>query len=140
MGKYTVKDSGRRKRFEGGGVRDTDDDKVDYSLVFDGPMLDRWAEHLTKGARKYEPRNWMRFCDEEAYQHAVRSAVRHMRQWLRGDEDEDHAAAVFFNINVAEYLRPRLRPKAARYTTTATSTLPNPGPVIIKVEPAEGTG
>jgi hypothetical protein len=35
------------------------------------------------------------------------SAARHFEQWLRGDTDEDHAAAVFFNINGAEYTRSR---------------------------------
>jgi hypothetical protein len=29
-----------------------------------------------------------------------------MVQYLRGDVDEDHASAVVFNLNGAEYLRP----------------------------------
>jgi hypothetical protein len=35
------------------------------------------------------------------------SAVRHFFQWLNGDVDEDHAAAVFFNINGFEYVKAR---------------------------------
>jgi hypothetical protein len=86
-------------------VRDTADDKVDYSLVLDGPMFLRWAEHLTKGAKKYTKRNWLLATGKEEYDRFRESAVRHFVQWFYGFTDEDHAAAVFFNINAAEYLR-----------------------------------
>jgi predicted oxidoreductase len=33
-------------------------------------------------------------------------------QWFLGDRDEDHAAAVLFNINGAEYVREKMRTKA----------------------------
>jgi hypothetical protein len=32
-----------------------------------------------------------------------------MFQWFRGDSDEDHAAAVIFNINGFEYVKEKLR-------------------------------
>jgi hypothetical protein len=91
-------------------VRDTAEDKIDYELVFNGPMLDRWATHLTKGAIKYpdpEPgrANWMRAAGEEELVRFRKSAIRHFRQWLRGDVDEDHAAATYFNINGYEYVK-----------------------------------
>jgi hypothetical protein len=35
------------------------------------------------------------------------SAVRHFVQWLQGATDEDHAAAVIFNLNGYEYVRGR---------------------------------
>lgn len=107
FGVYEVKDSGERHEFEGGGQRDTEEGKIDYTLCLDGPMFERDAIHLTKGAKKYEARNWMKFSDEAALERAKRSAVRHMVQWLRGDVDEDHAAAVRFNINAAEYVKGR---------------------------------
>lgn len=106
--RFEVKDSGEREKFEGGMVRDTEEGKPDLTLVFDGPMLKRWAWHLTKGAKKYAPRNWMLGRDQSALDRARRSAARHFEAWLMGVEDEDHAAGVFFNINQAEYLKGRL--------------------------------
>jgi hypothetical protein len=88
-------------------VRDTEDGKTDYTLILDGPMFDRWAEHMTKGAKKYARRNWMQATGEAELERFERSALRHFLQWLRGDRDEDHAAAVIFNINGAEYVRER---------------------------------
>ena len=31
-----------------------------------------------------------------------------MEQWLAGESDEDHAAAIIFNLNGAEHVRGRL--------------------------------
>jgi hypothetical protein len=110
---YTIKDSGERQSFESGMVRDVADDKPDVELIFNGPMADRWAEHLTKGAKKYPDvslgvPNWTLARGLAELVRFRKSAVRHFRQWLRGDVDEDHAAAVFFNINGAEYVRERM--------------------------------
>jgi hypothetical protein len=101
---YQIKDSGKREAFASGMVRDTAEDKIDYSLIFDGPMLERWAQHLTNGAKKYEKRNWMKASGNDEYDRFRESALRHFIQWFRGDKDEDHAAAVFFNVNGAEYV------------------------------------
>lgn len=100
-----ILDSGERQSFESGMVRDTCDDKVNYLLVFDGPMLDRWAEHMTGGAKKYDKRNWMKAAGPEEYERFRESATRHFRKWLAGETDEDHASGVFFNINGAEYVK-----------------------------------
>lgn len=105
---FTVKDSGQRQQFDGGMVRDVETDKTDYTFILDGPMFDRWAEHMTKGAKKYGDRNWMKANGQEELARFRRSALRHMRQWLRGDQDEDHASAVFFNINAYEWLKAKL--------------------------------
>ena len=106
---FVVKDSGQRVNFESGMVRDVATDKIDYELPLNGPMFDRWADHLTKGAVKYpDPvpgaANWMRASGVEEQIRFRKSAVRHFRQWLRGDTDEDHAAAIFFNVNGFEYV------------------------------------
>jgi hypothetical protein len=42
------------------------------------------------------------------YERFQESAARHFEQWLEGENDEDHAAAVFFNINGAEYVKAKL--------------------------------
>lgn len=110
--RFEVKDSGQRETLAGGMVRDTEEGKTDYTLIYDGPMLDRWAEHLTKGAKKYEPRNWMKAgnstdLDELLKTQArfLRSFLRHQRKWLKNEMDEDHAAAMVFNLNGYEYIR-----------------------------------
>lgn len=107
-----IKDSGIRETYAGGMVRDTNQGKTLWHLVADGPMLARWAQHLTGGAVKYTARNWMRAEGEDARERARESAFRHFMQWYRGDTDEDHAAAVYFNINLAEYVSARLKPEA----------------------------
>lgn len=101
---FEIKDSGARTEFAGGMVRDVEDDKIDWTLVFDGPMLKRYAEHLTKGAKKYAPRNWMKASGPEEYARFKRSLLRHLVAYLNGETDEDHAAAVIFNLNGMEYV------------------------------------
>jgi hypothetical protein len=106
---FVVKDSGARKVFASGMVRDTTADKTQYHRINEGPMLERWAKHLTKGAVKYADNadgtaNWTRASGAEEERRFKESAFRHFMQWYRGDRDEDHAAAVFFNINGAEYV------------------------------------
>jgi len=105
VSRFDIKDSGRRQAFSSGMVRDVADGKIDYTLVFDGPMFERWAEHLDKGAKKYDKRNWMLAAGDEERERFRESALRHFLQWFRGETDEDHAAAVFFNINGAEYVK-----------------------------------
>lgn len=114
MTKFTVKDSGQRQQFTTGMQRDVEENKIMYDLIFDGPMLERYAAHLTKGAQKYQPRNWMMASTEEERQRFRRSAIRHFIQWMRGDVDEDHAAAVIFNINGYEYVTEKLESEAGK--------------------------
>jgi hypothetical protein len=109
---FEVKDSGARQEFESGMVRDTTEGKTDYTRILDGPMFDRWADHLSKGAVKYPDvapgvANWTLANGDEDLARFKKSAMRHFRQWLRGDVDEDHAAAVYFNVNGAEYVKGR---------------------------------
>lgn len=106
--KYTVIDSGKIESFRSGMVRDVEDSKIDYSLALDGPMFKRYAEHLRKGAIKYGVRNWMKAEGGIEYHRFRRSALRHFMQWFDGETDEDHASAVFFNINGAEYVKEQL--------------------------------
>ena len=104
MTDFEIKDSGERQEFDSGMVRDTAEDKIDYTLAFDGPLLDRYAAHLTEGAKKYAKRNWMQARGPEEMARFKDSATRHFRQWLRGDMDEDHFAATVFNMNGFEYV------------------------------------
>ncbi len=116
-GGFVVKDSGQRQAFAGGMVRDTTAGKIDFWRAFVGPMLARFCEHVTKGAVKYPDvapgvPNWTLAAGEAELQRARDSAARHFYQWMRGDTDEDHAAAVWFNLDVAEYVKDRLASEA----------------------------
>lgn len=106
---FVIKDSGERQQFTSGMVRDVTEGKTDYSLVMDGPMFKRWAIHLTKGAIKYAKRNWMKASGQEELDRFRESALRHFLQWYWGETDEDHAAAVIFNVNGAEYVKEKLK-------------------------------
>lgn len=90
-------------------VRDTTEGKINFLNVRFGPMFKRWAAHLTKGREKYPDveigvPNWTLAEGRAELERARESASRHFEQWLAGDRDEDHAAAVYFNINLAEYV------------------------------------
>lgn len=109
---FQVKDSGERQSFASGMVRDVTTGKIDWHRVADGPMLKRWAEHLTRGNTKYpdvQPGvpNWTLAAGAEELARFKASAFRHFMQWYLGDRDEDHAAATYFNINGYEYVRDR---------------------------------
>lgn len=107
---FEVKDSGARQRFDSGMVRDTTENKIGWHRVADGPMLRRWAEHLTKGAAKYPDvahgvANWTLAEGDAELERFRQSAFRHFMAWYYGEVDEDHAAAVFFNVNGCEDVR-----------------------------------
>ena len=111
---FDIKDSGTRTQFEGGMVRDADaGDKTDYTSVMFGPMFERWAVHCTKGRVKYPDSapgipNWTLASSIAEWLHARGSLLRHTMAFLRGETDEDHAAAIMFNVNVMEYVRERI--------------------------------
>jgi hypothetical protein len=98
-----------RVEFASGMRRDTASGKTNYLLVRDGPLYKRWADLLTRGAEHYGVRNWMKADGDEELERFRASAARHFEQWLAGDTDEDHAAAVVFNLNGAELVKERLR-------------------------------
>lgn len=101
--------------------RSTTDGKIMWHKVADGPMLKRWAIHLTKGNAVYpdvapgEP-NWMLGTSETDRQRYLESAYRHFMDWyycqlFRVRTKEDNAASVYFNINGVEYTNETLNPE-----------------------------
>jgi len=105
---YITKDSGDRKEFASGMKRDSQTSKVRYDLV-DMGMLKRWAELMGRGAEKYGDHNWKLANGAEELNRFKESAFRHFMQWFNGENiEEDHAAAVYFNIAGAEYVWGRL--------------------------------
>ena len=105
---FVTKDSGERQTFDTGMVRDTSTTKARYDLVH-MPMLKRWAELMGRGAQKYGERNWEKARTEAEYNRFRESAFRHFMQWFNGESpEEDHAAAIFFNVSGAEYTKERI--------------------------------
>jgi hypothetical protein len=105
---YVTKDSGERVLFDSGMNRDTDAGKPRYDLCY-LPMFKRWADLVARGAVKYGENNWMLANTEAEMNRFKASAFRHFMQWFNNwDTDEDHAAAIFFNVSAVEYMKQKL--------------------------------
>lgn len=89
-----LKDSGSRQQFNSGAVRDNGKGKGRFDLL-STQMLFRLAKHYENGALKYEPRN---FEKGMPISRCVDAAMRHLTKYLAGWNDEDHLAAVCWNI------------------------------------------
>lgn len=102
--RFETKDSGVRAEFESGMVRDTQEGKARFELLlplgvpYEAQFLVRVAELLARGAEKYDSRNWEKASGPEELERFKSSALRHLMQWAAGETDEDHAAAVCFNL------------------------------------------
>lgn len=113
--RWSTKDSGKREEHSSGMVRDTREGKPRFDLMvpvgvpYEEQMLTRFAGLLERGARKYSERNWEKANTSDELERAKDSAFRHFMQWLAGEDDEDHAAAVWFNILEAETIAYKLR-------------------------------
>ena len=78
--------------FETGAHRDTDEGKGKPSLI--SPVLiHRLGVLLAKGAEHYGADNWTKGMP---YRRTADSMIRHIFQWLAGDTEEDHLAAITF--------------------------------------------
>ena len=89
-----VKDSGQRQSFDTGSVRDTNEGKPRYDLIT--PIgLYRLAMHYANGAKKYGDRNWEKGQPLSRY---IESLERHIQKMKVGLLDEDHEAAIAWNI------------------------------------------
>lgn len=103
-----IKDSGKRADFPSGMRRDVQDDKPRYDLVY-LPLLTDWANLMAGGAKKYGENNWQLSNSVEELNRFKASAFRHFIQFMNGDEDEAHHAAVLFNIAAIRYLTNKLK-------------------------------
>lgn len=107
MSDFVTKDSGKRHSFKSGMLRDVQSGKPRYDLL-DRSMLKRWAELMARGAEKYGENNWKKASTEEELRRFESSALRHLFQLLDGETDEDHAAAVMFNVAGMEMVKAKL--------------------------------
>ena len=112
-----IKDSGERVTYSSGAMRDPSTGKIKWSRITFGPMMRRWAQHLTNAEAKYPdptpgiPNFSLIETDEERIRYKE-SAFRHFMSWFNDESDEDHAAAVFFNINGVELIKDKQAAKA----------------------------
>jgi hypothetical protein len=96
------------RRYESGVIRGDNTGKTDYTLALDGPLFERWARLLTENVESKGKRNWMNASTREDYDRFRESFLRHALQLLAGDQDEDHAAAVCFNLNGMLYTQEQI--------------------------------
>lgn len=107
-----TKDSGQRATFNSGMMRDVEEDKLMFHAVMDGPMFGRWVALLTRGKKKYpdDPEtgeaNWTKANSIVEWLRFRKSLFRHFILYFIGCTDEDHGAAIIFNLNGAEYVDP----------------------------------
>jgi len=89
-----MKSTGQHQSFKTGAVRDTADDKPRPELI--SPYFeDRLGNWLSKGAQKYEARNWEKGIP---ISRCIASLGRHLGAVKKGLVDEDHEAAIACNI------------------------------------------
>ena len=108
-----VKDSGYRREFETGSVRDRAEGKGRCDLL---PMcaLLRLARHYEAGCAKYGDRNWEL---GQPISILMDSALRHLFKYMDGQKDEDHLAAAAWNVMGAMWMeekRPDMQDIPAR--------------------------
>lgn len=93
--KFEIYDSGKRREFSTGAVRDVNEDKGRMDLL--SPFANiRTAKWLQAGAKKYGDRNWERGIP---FSCLLDSVLRHLYKYQAGMRDEDHLAAARFGID-----------------------------------------
>ena len=99
-------DSGERIKFSSGAVRDITGSKKGRYDLLSSIAIHRLAQHSGNGGVKYEDRNWEKGIPLKRF---LDSALRHLFQLLAGDEDEDHAAAVMWNVQGFIHTQEKIR-------------------------------
>jgi len=97
MDNFTLKDSGQRRQFATGAVRDRGDLKPRPDLISPHAQM-REGMVLARGAEKYAARNWERGIP---IGECLASAQRHIEQYKLGQRDEDHLAQARTNLGFA---------------------------------------
>jgi len=111
-----IADSGNRREFETGAVRDMQEGKGRCDLLPAAAIL-RLAKHFENGCKKYGDRNWEKGIPIHSF---IDSAIRHLMKYLDGQADEDHLTAAAWNCICAmwtEEKRPELQDIPSRTPT-----------------------
>jgi hypothetical protein len=134
---YETKDSGDHQEFPTGMVRSSQADKPRFDLMirkdvpYSESMIYRRAVKMAQGAAIYGERNFELAETQEELDRFKASAFRHFMQWYFGEDDEDHAAALEFNVDAYEDLRTVLR---LRESTEAVPALTEPHAELVRYE------
>lgn len=99
-----IRDSGERREFESGAVRDIQEGKGRLDLLPACAVI-RLAQHFEKGAEKYEDRNWEKGIPMHSF---IDSALRHLMKYLDGQNDEDHLCAAAWNCMCAMWTEEKM--------------------------------
>mgnify|MGYP006268690283 CR=1 FL=1 len=83
-----------KRQFKTGAQRDADVGKAKMSLMPTEELM-RVMQHYRKGGEKYGENNWKKGMNASVF---YDSAQRHLMKWWMGEEDEDHLAAVVWNV------------------------------------------
>lgn len=111
---FTIKDSGKREECQSGMKREIKVGKPRFDLiipkdqVYEETLLYRWAMILEKGIAKYGDRDWEKADSVKDLERFKASAFRHFVQAMSNETEEDHIAAVVFNLNAIVYLMDKL--------------------------------
>lgn len=89
-----LKDSGKRRKFKTGGVRDIAEGKGRMDLLPMGALI-LLSKHFEDGAKKYEDRNWEKGLPLNCF---VDSGLRHIAKVMNGEDDEPHLRAAVWNF------------------------------------------
>lgn len=103
-----IKDSGNRRVFESGAIRDIEEGKGRMDLLPACAII-RLSKHFESGALKYGERNWEKGIPMHSF---IDSAGRHLMEYQDGMNDEDHLCAAAWNLLCAmwtEEKRPDLQ-------------------------------
>jgi hypothetical protein len=95
VSEYITKDSGKRREYMTGSVRDRQEGKGRFDLIPLEPLR-RLAKLYERGAIKYGDSNWQK--GQPLMASFFDSAFRHMADLRAGEPAEDHCAAILWNI------------------------------------------
>lgn len=117
---FHVKDSGATSEYADGMRRDSTEGKPRFDLLiptgmpYEETLLYRAAMHYMLGGKKYGDRNWEKSRTAESLGHHTEALWRHFMKFVSEVEDgEDHAAAIFWNLNAVLYTKWRMsQPKS----------------------------
>ena len=122
---YRIKDSGARRNWKTGAVRDVTPNKGRFDLL-PWATIRALAIHYQKGCEKYGDRNWEKGIPVSSF---LDSAMRHLAQVIDGRDDENHLIAALWNVCCAYqtilWIQEKRLPKYL-YDLPKKVKLPNP--------------
>ena len=92
--KPAICDSGTRREFSTGAVRDMAEGKGDMASIPWEAIL-RLSKHYENGSKKYTRWNFRKGIPVSSF---IDSACRHLAKYQCGEDDEDHLSAAAFNV------------------------------------------